>query len=68
MIVFQSESLWKELVDYERPNDAYIMLLHGDGRVEWHDHGAFRDEDYFMPQQRVRALLSREATLLKPDF
>jgi hypothetical protein len=42
-------------VPYQQRDDAYLIILGVDGKVEWHGHREFQDQDYLGLQQRVCA-------------
>lgn len=43
LLVFRGEKELKEAVGFDRPNDAYIVLLDAAGVIRWRFHGALND-------------------------
>ena len=44
--LFQGEADLKQFVGFSGTDDAYLFLLDAQGKVQWHGHGVFREEDY----------------------
>jgi ATP10 protein len=44
--LFQGEAGLKHFVAYSTPDEPYLLLLDADGKVQWHGHGLFREQDY----------------------
>ena len=48
---------WKKMVQYQAPNDAYLLLLDPAGNVRWMHHGTFDEQRYGELDKAVTALL-----------
>ena len=43
LLVFSGEKELKEAVGFDRPNDAYLILIDADGAIRWRFHGELND-------------------------
>lgn len=43
LLVYRGEKELKDAAGFDRPNDAYLVLLDPDGIVRWHFHGELTD-------------------------
>lgn len=43
LVVFKGEKEMKAAVGFERPDDAYVVLLDPDGSIVWRFHGAVNE-------------------------
>jgi hypothetical protein len=43
LLVFSGEKELKEAVGFDRPNDAYLILMDADGAIRWRFHGELND-------------------------
>ena len=39
LYIFDHEAEWRAAVGYSSPDDAYVLLVDGEGRVRWQTHG-----------------------------
>jgi hypothetical protein len=46
LIVVKGEKLLKEAAGFERPDDAYVILMDGAGAIQWRFHGPLTDSAY----------------------
>ena len=44
--IFDNEETWKALIDFAGPDDAYVLLIDGLGRIQWQASGVFRKDKY----------------------
>jgi hypothetical protein len=54
--LFQGEAGLKHFVAYSSPDEPYLLLLDADGKVQWHGHGLFREQDYTALQDAAKRL------------
>ena len=52
----EDEAAWRALVHYQAPDDAYLLLVDGDGIVHWQTQGPATDTTYAALTERVHAL------------
>jgi hypothetical protein len=50
------EAAWRSLVRYSKPNDAYVLLVDGDGTIRWQTEGVATDASFGLVKQQVEAL------------
>ena len=43
IVVYHGESELKRVTGFNRPEDAYVLLLDGSGKIRWTSHGAVSD-------------------------
>ena len=55
--LFHSESELKKLVDFQRPDDAYLMVVNRSGEVAYKTHGNVTDAGYAQLRGHVQPLL-----------
>lgn len=55
--VYRGTDLWKQLVDYQAPDAAYLVLLDKHGRVRWRHSGEFDENAYKDLSAHLAALL-----------
>jgi len=51
-----NEMSWRALAHYNRPDDPYILLVDGNGRVRWQSQGPPTDATYVALKQQVESL------------
>lgn len=57
LVTFSDEARWKELVEYEAPDDPYILVLDGHGNELAKCHGLFSEMTYAkIEKEIIRAL------------
>ena len=54
--VFSNEAEWQKIARYSNADDAYVLVIDGDGRVEWQTSGKVTDAGFAALRQRVEAL------------
>lgn len=58
LIVVKGEKLLKEAAGFERPDDAYLVLLDSAGVIQWRFHGPLTDSAYEDLKNRAAAIES----------
>jgi hypothetical protein len=56
MPIFSDEVSWKSVARFGNPDDAYVMIVDGDGKVLWQTSGHFTDAGFNVLKERVEAL------------
>ena len=56
LLVFHGEKLLKGAADFDKPDDAYIVLLDRDGAIQWRFHGPFAESVRDELKTRITAL------------
>jgi hypothetical protein len=46
LVVYQEEDEWKNLVGYTAPDDAYVLVVDGVGRIVWKTHAVFTETEF----------------------
>ena len=54
--LIDNEMSWRALAHYNKPDDAYILLVDGNGRVRWQSQGLPTEETYAALKQQVATL------------
>jgi hypothetical protein len=54
--LIDNEMSWRALAHYNRPDDAYILLVDGNGRVRWQSQGPPVEATYAELKQQVESL------------
>ena len=62
MPMFSDEPAWKKIVRYANADDAYVLVVDGDGRVRWQTSGKVSDAGFVMLKEQVAALQAQSAT------
>jgi hypothetical protein len=57
--ILQGEAELKKLVRYKEPDDAYLIILGGDGNIVQQVHGAPTDENYRQAKSAIEPLLNQ---------
>ena len=52
LLIFEKEREWKQTVSFDRPDDAYVLLVDQAGKIIWKTHGAASED-------RIRELLKQ---------
>jgi hypothetical protein len=60
--MFSDEPAWKKIVRYANADDAYVLVVDGDGRVRWQTSGKVSDAGFVMLKEQVAALQAQSAT------
>lgn len=60
IVVYQGESELKRITRFQRPEEAYIVLLDPRGEIQWVSHGPVSDAALQELTDRVRSLLTRD--------
>ena len=55
--VLHNETLWKTLVNYSEPDDAYLIVLDRSGKIAYQVHGGPNEQNYALLRQHVESLL-----------
>lgn len=56
--ILDNEPAWRALTHYERGDDAYVVVVNGQGGVLWQTHDALSDAAYGSLKEHVEALRS----------
>jgi len=54
--LFQGTEELKRFVGFATSDEAYLLLLDANGRVQWRGHGIFREKDYMALQAAAKKL------------
>ena len=54
--LLDNEMSWRALAHYNKPDDAYVLLVDGNGRVRWQSQGPPTDTTYVALKQQVETL------------
>ena len=65
-VAFSKEAVWKSLVGFERPDDAYLLLIDTQGRELWRGHGEVTSLLYDELSSNVAEIGVPQST--HPDF
>lgn len=60
VVVYQGESELKRITGFQRPEEAYILLLDPRGEIQWVSHGPVSDAAFEELADRVRSLQRSE--------
>ena len=55
--VLHNEAQWKTLVNYEAPDDAYLVVLDRGGMIAYQVHGEPNEQNYGLLRQHIESLL-----------
>lgn len=61
MPMFSDEPAWKKIARYTNADDAYVLVVDGDGRVRWQTSGKVSDAGYAALKQQVEAVMAQSA-------
>lgn len=56
MPIFSDEMAWKSVARFGNPDDAYVMVVDGDGKVLWQTSGRFTAAGFNTLKEQVEAL------------
>jgi hypothetical protein len=56
MPVFSDEAEWKKIARFANADDAYVLVVDGDGRVRWQTSGKVTDAGFAALKEQVGAL------------
>jgi hypothetical protein len=59
MPTFSDEAEWKRIARYANPDDAYVLVVDGDGRVRWQTSGKVTDAGFGALKEQVEALRTK---------
>jgi hypothetical protein len=62
MPTFSDEDEWKKIARYANADDAYVLLVDGDGRVRWQTSGEATDAAFAALKEQVDATRSQTAS------
>jgi hypothetical protein len=54
--IFTGEDEWRRLAKYANPDDAYVLVVDGEGRIQWQTSGKVSDVGFTALKQQVDAL------------
>jgi len=60
--LFSDENEWQKIAHYGNADDAYILVVDGNGGVRWQTSGKVTDAGFAALKQQVEALRSQLAT------
>jgi len=59
MPTFSNEAEWKKIAGYANADDAYVLVVDGDGRVRWQTSGKVTDAGFGALKEQVEALRTK---------
>jgi hypothetical protein len=59
--IYANESDWKKIVNFSRPDDAYLVVAAPDGHPLWQIHGSYTDVGYADLQKSVATFLEKSS-------
>jgi hypothetical protein len=59
MPVFSDEDAWKKTAQYANADDAYVLVVDGEGKVRWQTSGRVSDAAFGTLKEQVEALRAR---------
>jgi hypothetical protein len=59
VLLFQLEDRWKSAVQFQAPDDAYLLVLAPDGTVVWHGDGGADLAGYDVLKAQIEPLLRK---------
>jgi hypothetical protein len=65
MPTFSNEAEWKKIALYANADDAYVLVVDGEGRVRWQTSGKVTDAGFAALRQQVEALRRQPAGAAK---
>lgn len=57
--VTSGEPAWRAVAHYDKPDDAYVLLVDATGTVRWHTEGDATDASYAELKKNLRALTAK---------
>ena len=60
VVVYQGEGELKRITGFQRPGEAYILLLDPKGKIQWVSHGPVTDAAFQELTDRVHSILRSE--------
>jgi hypothetical protein len=60
ILLFSGEAEWKKIARYANADDAYVLVVDGDGVVRWQTSGRVTDAGFAALKEQVGALLNRK--------
>ena len=63
--VFSGEAEWQKVARYAGADDAYVLVVDGEGRVRWQTSGKATDAGFAALKQQVEMLRAQGATAAK---
>jgi predicted transcriptional regulator len=60
--MFSDEPEWRKIARYANADDAYVLVVDGDGRVRWQTSGKVTDAEFAALKEQVDALRAQAAT------
>ena len=60
VVLLENETAWQILVGYKNAEDAYVVVVDGQGVVRWQTHGAATDAAYGAMKQEIEGLKASE--------
>jgi len=58
--ILQGEAELKKVVNYHEPDDAYLIMLDGTGRIVQQTHGSLIDSNYSPLFAKIQSLLGQK--------
>jgi hypothetical protein len=59
MPTFSDEAVWRKIARYANADDAYVLVVDGDGRVRWQSSGTVTDAGFGALKEQVEALRTK---------
>jgi hypothetical protein len=57
--LFSDEAVWRKIAHYGNADDAYILIVDGDGKVLWQTSGKVTDAGFAALKQQIEAARSQ---------
>jgi hypothetical protein len=62
VVILENEAAWKTVTHFERPDDAYVLVVDSQGSVVWQTQGSPTDAAYAALKQHVETLCAQLGT------
>jgi len=62
VVILENEAAWKTVTHFERPDDAYVLVVDSQGSVVWQTQGSPTDAAYAALKQHVETLRAQLGT------
>ena len=57
IVLYHDETLWKQRLAISEDSRAYVLLLGSDGRIQWKNQGAFKEDAYAQLKDQLTRML-----------
>jgi hypothetical protein len=62
---FSDQAAWQQIAHYGNSDDAYVLVVDGEGRVRWQTSGKVTDAGFAVLKQQVETVQAQSATASK---